>query len=266
MLYTMHTTGHVEIIANSVPDWQAPDETEIVRRVSKSKRRKKSLREARVSLSPDRLLGFAQAVRKSVDGALFRCEEFYPQEGPQSVLYVVVEKDAAQWRERLQTLHIEHFGSGKSDRLAPVHLEVIDRAAHDALQRLIGAGVIARTTRFSRSLWPVDESTTSPPPLSELELERAEAYRRQAARKLKVARVLASGDLAEEARLALLDAIEPLGRALAVENRLPEPQSLEDSLLPPLGAAWKDALPLVRSFLRDNSQSVTPILNVLAQI
>ena len=61
----------------------------------------------------------------------------------------------------------------------------------------------------------------------------------------------ASGDLAEEARLALLDAIEPLGRALAVENRRPEPQSLEDSLLPPLGAAWKDALPLVRSFLRE---------------
>jgi hypothetical protein len=181
-------------------------------------------------------------------------------------LYVVVERDAAQWRERLNSLHHDYFSNGKADPLAPVRLEVVDRATHDALQRLIAAGLVTRTTRVTRSLWPMDESTTSPPPLSEAERERAGAYRSQAARKLKVAGVLAGGDLCEEARLALLDAIEPLGRALAVENRLPEPHSLEDALLPPLGTAWKEALPLVRNFLREASQPVSPIVSVLGQI
>jgi hypothetical protein len=150
--------------------------------------------------------------------------------------------------------------------LAPVQLEVVDRATHDALQRLISAGLFAGTTRATRSLWPMDASTTALPPLSEAEREKAESYRCKAARKLKMAGVLAGGDLREEARLALLDAIEPLGCALAVENRLPEPQSLEDALLPPLGSAWKEALPLVRNFLRESSQPVPPIISALGQI
>jgi hypothetical protein len=81
-----------------------------------------------------------------------------------------------------------------------------------------------------------------------------------------MAGVLAAGDLGEEARVALLEAVEPLGRALAVENRLPEPQSLGDALLPPLGTAWKGALPLVRNFLRETSQPVPPILCALGQV
>ena len=39
---------------------------------------------------------------------------------------------------------------------------------------------------------------------------------------MKMATVLAKGDLEEEARAALLDAIEPLGRALAVEGDITE--------------------------------------------
>ena len=78
--------------------------------------------------------------------------------------------------------------------------------------------------------------------------------------------MLAGGDLEEEARQALIDAIEPLGCALAVEGRLPEPQSLEDALLPPLGAAWKEALPLVRNFLREPAQPVPPVLCALGAV
>ncbi|HEX3718989.1 MAG TPA: DEAD/DEAH box helicase [Verrucomicrobiae bacterium] len=214
----------------------------------------------------DRALGFAQAAHKHINGALARCEERYPQEGPHSVLYVVVERDAAQWRERLNTLHHDYFGPGQSDPLAPVRLEVVDRATHDAVQRLVDAGLVARTTRAARSLWPSDDSTTSPPPLSEAEREKARSYRSHAARKLKTASVLAGADLGEEARTALLDAIEPLGHALAVENRLPEPQSLEDALLPPMGAVWKDALPLMRNFLRESAHPVSPVVSALGQI
>jgi hypothetical protein len=98
---------------------------------------------------------------------------------------------------------------------------------------LIQAGLLASSTRATRPLWPPDPAAPAPEPLSQAEREKAAAYRVQAARKLKMASVLAGGDLADEARAALLEAVEPLGRALAVENRLPEPPSVEAALLPP---------------------------------
>jgi hypothetical protein len=217
-------------------------------------------------LPADRPLGFAQAARQRVNGALCRCEEHYPEDGPHSVLYVVVERDAAQYREPLGALHQEYFGPGQSDPLSPVRLEVVDRATDEALQRLIAAGLVARTTRATRPLWPPDPAAPAPAPLSEAEREKAAAHRAQAARKLRMASVLAGGDLADEARAALLEAIEPLGRALAVENRLPEPPGLEDALLPPLGMAWKGALPLLRAFLRDPSHGIPPVVSALGQV
>ena len=68
----------------------------------------------------------------------------------------MVERDAAQYREQLGALHEEYFGPGQWDPLAPVRLEVIDRATDEALQRLIDAGLLAKTTRATRPLWPAD--------------------------------------------------------------------------------------------------------------
>jgi superfamily II DNA or RNA helicase len=218
------------------------------------------------SLPADRAFGFAQEARQRINGALCRCEERYPQDGPHSVLFVVVERDAPQFRAQLDALHQDYFGPSQSDPLAPVRLEVIDRATDEALRRLIEAGLVANTTRATRPLWPPDAAAPAPSPLSEAEREKAAAYRAQAARKLKMASVLAGGDLADEARTALLAAVEPLGCALAVENRLPEPPSLEDALLPPLGLAWNSALPLLRAFLRDTAHAIPPVVEALGQI
>ena len=66
-----------------------------------------------------------------------------------------------------------------------------------------------------------------------------------------MARLLGEGDLIEEARPALLEAIHTTARALAVENRLPEPASLRDALLPPLALSWKDGLEGLRTFAAD---------------
>jgi len=55
----------------------------------------------------------------------------------------------------------------------------------------------------------------------------------------------------------------PIGCALAVEQRLPEPPSLNDALLPTLAAAWKDALPIVREFAWDNARPCWQVLEVL---
>ena len=200
------------------------------------------------TLPADRPLGFAHKARERINGALLHCEERYPSSGAHSVLYVVVDRDAAQWQPRLAELHQDLFGPGKSDPLAPVQLEVVDRATHEALERLAAAGLISVTARANRPLFPEVDAASAPPPLSPEERAKANAHRALAARKLKMAKLLGGGDLVEEARSALLDAAQSLGRALAVETRQPEPASMDDALLPPLSHVWKDALPPLREF------------------
>jgi hypothetical protein len=209
--------------------------------------------ETRVSppaLPADRAKAFAQLAGERVNGALVRCEERYPQTGSHSVLVVVVDRDAPAFQGRLDALHGELFGSGTTDPLAPTQLEVIDRATDEAIQRLIAAGIISKTTRATRPLFPADDSA-APAPLSAEERARADAHRQQATRKLKMARVLGDTGFTEEARPVLLDAIHVFGRALAVEGRLPEPTELNDALVPPLSHNWKEALPALAGFVKD---------------
>jgi hypothetical protein len=95
-------------------------------------------------------------------------------------------------------------------------------------------------------------------------LEKLSAHRQRAARKLKMARVLCDAGLSEEARAALLDAVLPLGCALAIQHRFPEPASFDDALLPPLSPFWKEALPLLREFTSDGARPCRPVLEALA--
>ena len=217
-------------------------------------------------LPADPVQAFAQTALERARTALVRCEERFPNEGSHSVLYVVVDREAAQWRERLTSVHEDFFGPGKGDPLSPVRLEVIDRATDEALQRLIDAGLVTRTTRASRSVWPGETHTGGPPPLSEAERQKAASFRQAAARKLKMARLLMGGGLDEEARTAVMDAVPPLARALAVESRLPEPANLEQSLLPPLSNCWNAALPLLRHLNGEAAASCQPALEALAQL
>ncbi len=203
------------------------------------------------SLPADRQLGFARRAHAQVNGALVCCEERYPAQGAHSVLYVVVDRDAAQHRERLASLHQEFFGRAEGDPLAPVQLEIVDRATHEALARLAAAGLLALTTRGARPLFPEPAAEAGPAPLSADERAKAGAHRATAARRLKMARLLGGGDLAEEARVALIEAALALGRALAIEQRLPEPATLDDALLPPLTGAWREAWGPVRRLAAD---------------
>ena len=225
---------------------------------------KPAVRDMKPPLPADRPRGFAAAARERINGALLRCEERYPNDAPHSVLYLVVERDASQYREQLNSLHDEYFGPGHWDPLSPVRLEVIDRATDEALQRLIDAGLLARTTRASRPLWPAEATEAAPPPLSPAEQAKLAAHRQLAARKLKMARVLCDAALNEEARASLLEAVLPLACALAVQHRLPEPASPGDALLPPLSPCWKDALGLLRQFIADATHPCQPVLEALA--
>ncbi|HVR35614.1 MAG TPA: C-terminal helicase domain-containing protein, partial [Methylomirabilota bacterium] len=217
-------------------------------------------------LPADRALGFAHEAGRRINGALLRCEERYPEQAPHSVLYIVVDRDAAQWRERLNALHQDYFGPGRSDPLAPVRLEVIDRATDEALQRLIDAGLVAKTTRATRPLFPVNESDPVTPALTAEQQEEIAALKQQAARKLKMARVLDDAGLAEESHAALLEAILPLGTALAGERFLPKPKSHEDALLPPWTIAWGNAVPALRELFSSPAAPRQPALDSLTRL
>ncbi len=196
----------------------------------------------------DRALAFTQLVHDRLDEALVRCEERYPQTASHSVLVVVVERDPAQWRGTLDSIYSQIFGPSNADPLLPARLEVIDRATDDAIQRLMAAGLLGKTTRTSRPLFPAEE--TAAPLLSDAKREQAAAHRAAAAHKLKLARILGDAGFADEARPALLDAVYSFGCAFAVENWVPEPLAVYDTVIPPLAHHWKDALPLIAGFVR----------------
>ncbi len=218
--------------------------------------------EQKNKLPADPALAFAQLAAERINGALVRCEERYPQAGPHSVLVLVVERDPAQFSEKLKSLHTEVCGPAKNDPLAPVQLEVIDRATDEAIQRLIAAGLISKTTRATRPLFPVSDSIESVS-LSAEELAKAKLHRERATRKLKLARVLGEGGFGDEARPALLDAALGFAWALAVEHRLPESPELKDALLPPLSNCWASALPTLEKFLQDSASDWKPVSDCL---
>lgn len=70
-----------------------------------------------------------------------------------------------------------------------------------------------------------------------------------------MARVLGESDLNEEARAPMINALLATAQAWAIENRLPEPNSIEDVLRPPLAFMWKDGLESLRRFVEDASAS-----------
>ncbi len=220
-------------------------------------------RTAARKLPTDPAVAFAQIAAERINGAMLRCEERYPSDATHSVLVVVVERDAPQHRARLEALHGELFGPGKTDPLAPVRLEVIDRATDEVIQRLIDAGLIARTTRASRPLFPAENSAETAP-LSDAEKAQLAAHRDRASRKLKMASVLGGSGFGEEARPALLDAIHSLGCMHAVERRLPKPSEPRHTTQPPLSCALGDSLPLIKAFLEDAAVEWKPVTDALA--
>jgi len=212
------------------------------------------------ALPADRPLAFAEAARQQLGATLVSCEERYPRDGAHSVLLVVVENSAAAHRPRLETLHAEFFAD--RDPLAPVQLEVLDRATHEAIERLIAAGLIAPVSRAARPLYPQPETGA---PLTADELARAKAAREIGARKLKMAALLFGGGLLEEARPPLLEAILAVSRALAIEARLPEPATLEDALTPPFSEVFRKYGGTLRSLHEDSGGDLRAAIDAVSE-
>jgi hypothetical protein len=210
----------------------------------------------------DPALAFAEAVREKINGNLVRCEERYPLEGAHSVVLVVVDRDAPAWRERLVALQEEFFNRETTDPLAPTRIEVIDRSTDEAVQRLIAAGLLGKAERAIRPLLP---GATVPirPALTAEEQARVASHHAQAERKLKMARLLADGDLAEEARAAALEGALSVARAMAVQRHFPEPPTLDEALRPPVALQWKEGGAPIREFLQAESKPSAGLMDYL---
>jgi hypothetical protein len=220
---------------------------------------------ARKPLPVDRGRAFAERAAELLQAVAVRCEERYPLDGPHSVVVMVVERDAAQWQARLAAVHEEFFGPAVSDPLAPVKLEVIDRQTDEAIKRLTDAGLIQSSTRATRVLHPCEAASAGAPGLSPEERARAAGHRQAAARSLKVARLLLGGEFAGEARAAALTAVLAQAKAMAAENRLPEPSDVGEALRPPLAYLWGDNRALAQAFVVDPAAPCAPLLDALAR-
>jgi len=215
--------------------------------------------------SSDRPMAFAKAARERINGALLHCEERYPAEGAHSVLYVVVEGNAAQWRSHLESLHHEYFGAGHGDPLAPVHLQVVEQATHDALSRLAESGLLSLTQRGSRTLFPdgVDAALREFTPEEQALRVELEAI---TTRKIRMARVLGEAGLDDEARAPLLDALLAQARSFAVEYRFVQPDCIGDAFPPALARAWGPALGVLQGFALDSTASWHAAIEALTAI
>ena len=115
-------------------------------------------------------------------------------------------------------------------------LEVLDRATVQALERLEAAGIIRSCVRATRHLQPTGAAAAVP--LTDEEKSRVADFRRQAAKKLKLAKILLAEDLAEEATDALRESARLAGAAFAVEEHAAIPATLAAALAPPLSYRW----------------------------
>ena len=216
------------------------------------------------TLPVDRSAGFAERASALLGERLVACEERYPEEGDHSVIIVVVDREAQMWQEQLKSIHEELLGRNKIDPLAPVQLQVIDRATHENLQRLSEAGLLKTTVRATRHLYPAPEQKAGG--LTEAEKQKIDDLRKKSARKLKMARVLSAEELEEEAREALLGAVTLLGQTLAVENHMPKPQEAVNVLDAPLAPFWGDALAPLREFMERPATPVVPMVKILETV
>jgi hypothetical protein len=204
---------------------------------------------------------FARHAAQLLDAQLVACEERFPDGESNSVLVVVVERDAVTWRERLKPVYEKLLGNKRPTSPEDVRLEIIDRSTEEAVRRLCNTGLLQMRIRATRHLHPKVEMSTAQ--LSNEERVRIDSHRARFKRKLKMGRILAAEELFDEARDAIGEAILYAARASAVQARLSEPEKLEETLLPPLAACWGESQPLIQRFLAESNHEYGPIIQAL---
>ena len=204
---------------------------------------------------------FARHAAQLLGAQLVACEERFPDGESNSVLVVVVEHDAVAWRERLKPAYEKLFGNWRPAAPEDARWEVIDRSTEEAVRRLCDTGLLQMKIRATRHLHPAVQMSAVQ--LTDEERVRIDSHRTRFKRKLKMGRILAAEELLDEARDAIGEAILSAARANAVQARLPEPENLEETILPPLAACWGESQQLIQHFLAESNHEIGPIIQML---
>jgi superfamily II DNA or RNA helicase len=218
------------------------------------------------ALPSDPGLAFGLLVKEKVNNGLVRCEERFPVDGSPSTIMIVVEQDPLAWQEQLTALYRQNLMINRPADAVPPRIQVIDRRTEEALQQLMNAGIIAKTTRAIRSLLPVDSADLSKPVLSPEDRQKADAHRATLAKKLKMARLLGDGGMLEESCLFLNEAILTAAKGLAVENNLPEPGTINEAVKPPYFYIWQNEETVIKEYLSNPAQSWLALANFLQKV
>jgi len=133
----------------------------------------------------------------------------------EGTLLAVVDGDAQAASRRLAE-------AAGDEGTPPRRIEVIDRATNDAISRLIEAGIIQFAAAPASELHRAAGFATMPSAADRQRAEKARQALSVAERKLRMARLLASGGFAEEVRVPAFDTATAALRAVAVAKSLPE--------------------------------------------
>jgi hypothetical protein len=156
---------------------------------------------AEPTTAADPLERLGGTLRTELGERLVRLEIHAGRDGREILL--VVAEDAVEL-PRIEEILNRHFDGTAS----PPILELIDRSAHEALERLVEAGVVRFPAEGRRLL----HSAPAPGPERDLQRERRLAAARatfaQAERKIRMAIVLAGGGFAVDALPALRESVE----------------------------------------------------------
>lgn len=212
---------------------------------------------ATAELPSDRPMGFAEETRGRLGGSLLRCEERFLTHDETAVLYVVVDGAVANHSAALLEIHQKYFPTPAQAEAAK--LEIVDAATDATIERLIAAGVIARTYRAARPLHPVSEV---PRAISPENLKRRTEASQRLDDRLRLGRLLAQGGFSTEARSALIEALSA-GIEIAAINRhlgIPEPK---DWFSRPYDTFFGHHLTGVKTYVTGTSSDPQPVLKVL---
>ncbi|HEY0555355.1 MAG TPA: DEAD/DEAH box helicase [Thermoanaerobaculia bacterium] len=179
-------------------------------------------------------------LRTELGERLVRLETHSGRDGREVLL--VVAEDAAE-RPRVEEILNRHFDGATS----PPVLELLDRAAYEALERLVASGVLSFPAEGRRLLHSAPAPGPERDPQRERRLSAARATFAQAERKIRMAIVLAGGGFAVEGLPALREGVE-LG--LQARARME-------------GLDVSDSQPVPKSWIADRLPAALPLLDRL---
>ena len=198
-------------------------------------------------------LGFAAAVSDLLGAKLALCEVWQTPQG-RPVLLLVAEGDVAEAAACAERVRSEWFGSEERGR-DPI-VEVVGRATHEALKRLVARGVLNEPENTVRTLYMSGRGLAQPRLAPDSEKAQVLELRQQAKAAYRRAKQLVASLSFDEARQPLDESVVLLARAYALRRRFAEPQDVRQAVSEAFAGLWGDTLQVVRQLLASDGSPV----------